>query len=184
MQRIEVIEVKPPQNLVDFTNVIASHEKVQNFRHDARTAAMMHLSYLTLHHLVGKLIVFDYPKTLNAFDAQLPTRSATQLSLINQLDDAMLLCAGSDGSVKLWRDYFRRGEETLVATWRTLKSRRAYKTYTTYKQKIELIGNMAIRAIIEAFKRMPLFFGNKPRDVFTQLETRFESYFERLGRVT
>ena len=30
------------QNLVDFTNVIASHEKVQNFRHDARTAAVMH----------------------------------------------------------------------------------------------------------------------------------------------
>ena len=125
------------QNLVDFTNVIASHENVQNFRHDARTAAVMHplLPHIASSGGRGLIRVFDYAsKTItNAFDAQLPTRSATQLSLVNQLDDAMLLCAASDGSVKIWRDYFRRGEETLVAAWRTLKSRpRAYKTHKTY----------------------------------------------------
>jgi hypothetical protein len=125
------------QNLVDFTNVIASHENVQNSRHNAPTAVVMHplLPHIASSGGKGLIRVFDYAsKTItNAFDAQLPTRSATQLSLINQLDDAMLLCAGSDGSVKLWRDYFRRGEETLVAAWRTLKSRpRAYKTHGTY----------------------------------------------------
>jgi regulator-associated protein of mTOR len=125
------------QNLVDFTNVIASHENVQNSRHNAPTAVVMHplLPHIASSGGKGLIRVFDYAsKTItNAFDAQLPTRSATQISLVNQLDDAMLLCAGSDGSVKLWRDYFRRGEETLVAAWRTLKSRpRAYKTHGTY----------------------------------------------------
>jgi len=137
VERIYRGKERAKQNLFDFTNVIATHENVQNSRHNAPTAVVMHplLPNIASSSGRGTIRVYDYAsKTIiNAFDAQLSTRSATQLALVNQLDDAMLLCAGSDGTVKLWRDYFRRGEETLVAAWRTLKSRpRAYKTYGTF----------------------------------------------------
>ena len=63
-------------------------------------------------------------KTLNKFHAGgAPGKPTSSLSLVNDLDDALLLCGGGDGSVRVWRDFASRGEETLVTAFRALPPR-------------------------------------------------------------
>ena len=74
----------------------------------------------------GIVRAWDYVsgKTLNKFHAGgAPGKPTSSLSLVNDLDDALLLCGGGDGSVRVWRDFASRGEETLVTAFRALPPR-------------------------------------------------------------
>ena len=70
----------------------------------------------------GIVRVWDYQSgaMLNRFSAGMPGRSVATLSLVNDLDDALLMTGGVDGSVRVWRNYAAQGEETLVTALRAL----------------------------------------------------------------
>mmetsp|Transcript_3553 Transcript_3553/g.14244 ORF Transcript_3553/g.14244 Transcript_3553/m.14244 type:complete len:1711 (-) Transcript_3553:38-5170(-) len=70
----------------------------------------------------GVVRVWDYQSgaVLNRFSAGMPGRSVASLSLVNDLDDALLMTGGADGSVRVWRNYALQGEETLVTALRAL----------------------------------------------------------------
>lgn len=70
----------------------------------------------------GVVRVWDYQSgaVLNRFSAGMPGRSVASLSLVNDLDDALLMTGGADGCVRVWRNYATQGEETLVTALRAL----------------------------------------------------------------
>lgn len=73
----------------------------------------------------GTLRIWDYRtgQILNRFAAGMPGRGGggvASLSLVNDLDDGLLLAGGEDGAVRVWRNYTVRGEERLVTALRAL----------------------------------------------------------------
>ena len=70
----------------------------------------------------GNLRVWDYQtgRIINRFNAGMPGKTVASLSLVNDLDDSLLLAGGADGSVRVWRDYGCGGEQRLVMGLRAL----------------------------------------------------------------
>ena len=70
----------------------------------------------------GNLRVWDYQtgRIINRFNAGMPGKKVASLSLVNDLDDSLLLAGGADGSVRVWRDYGCGGEQRLVMALRAL----------------------------------------------------------------
>ncbi|CAI5465827.1 unnamed protein product [Closterium sp. Yama58-4] len=44
-------------------------------------------------------------------------KGVSQLCLLNELDDTLLLVASRDGSVRVWRDFARRGKQRIATAW-------------------------------------------------------------------
>lgn len=63
--------------------------------------------------------------TINMFENHnTPDKGVSKLCLLNELDDSLLLVASCDGSVRVWKDYSKRGEQKLASAWLAVQGHR------------------------------------------------------------
>ncbi|KAH9309836.1 hypothetical protein KI387_037747, partial [Taxus chinensis] len=68
---------------------------------------------------------YEEPSQMNSFDNHDgPNRGISKLSLVNELDDSMLLVASSDGCVRVWKDYTQQDKQRLATAWQATQGHR------------------------------------------------------------
>ncbi|XP_074581957.1 regulatory-associated protein of TOR 1-like [Curcuma longa] len=69
---------------------------------------------------------YEEATTLNSFDNhESSDRGISKLSLVNELDDSLLLVASSDGNVRFWKNFMERGKQKLVSAFSSLQVHRS-----------------------------------------------------------
>ncbi|XP_074322528.1 regulatory-associated protein of TOR 1-like isoform X2 [Apium graveolens] len=74
-----------------------------------------------------RIRVWNYEEAtlLNAFsNHDFPDKGISKLSLINELDDSLLLVASSDGSIRIWKDYSVKSRQKLVTAFYSIQGHR------------------------------------------------------------
>ncbi|XP_057866862.1 regulatory-associated protein of TOR 1 isoform X1 [Cryptomeria japonica] len=89
-----------------------------------------------LHPFIPIVVVADEKETVRIWNYEEPfqmnnfdnhdgaNRGISKLSLVNELDDSMLLVASSDGSVRVWKDYTQRDRQKLATAWQATQGHR------------------------------------------------------------
>ncbi|KAL6987934.1 Regulatory-associated protein of TOR 1, partial [Sarracenia purpurea var. burkii] len=68
---------------------------------------------------------YDAATLVNSFDNHdYPDKGISKLSLINELDDSLLLVVSSNGSVRIWKDYALKGKQRLVTAFSSIQGHR------------------------------------------------------------
>jgi regulator-associated protein of mTOR len=71
--------------------------------------------------------VWNYEEAtlLNGFDNNdFPDKGISNLCLVNELDDSLLLVASCDGSVRIWKDYATKGRQKLVTGFSSIQGQK------------------------------------------------------------
>ncbi|XP_017218499.1 regulatory-associated protein of TOR 1 isoform X2 [Daucus carota subsp. sativus] len=74
-----------------------------------------------------RIRVWNYEEAtlLNSFsNHDYPYKGISNLSLINELDDSLLLVASSDGSIRIWKDYSAKSRQKLVTAFYSIQGPR------------------------------------------------------------
>ncbi|KAM6550470.1 hypothetical protein CsatB_000278 [Cannabis sativa] len=65
---------------------------------------------------------YDEATLLNSFDNHdFPDKGISKLSLVNELDDSLLLAASCDGNIRIWKDYASKDEQKLVTAFSSIQ---------------------------------------------------------------
>jgi len=74
-----------------------------------------------------RIRVWNYEEAtlLNGFDNNdFPDKGISNLCLVNELDDSLLLVASCDGSVRIWKDYATKGRQKLVTGFSSIQGQK------------------------------------------------------------
>ncbi|KAJ8753815.1 hypothetical protein K2173_000069 [Erythroxylum novogranatense] len=65
---------------------------------------------------------YDEGTLLNGFDNHdFPQKGISNLCLLNELDDSLLLVASCDGKIRIWKDYTNMGKQKLVTAFSSIQ---------------------------------------------------------------
>ncbi|KAI8557185.1 hypothetical protein RHMOL_Rhmol05G0316600 [Rhododendron molle] len=68
---------------------------------------------------------YEEDKLLNSFDNHdYADKGISKLSLVNELDDSLLLVASCDGNVRIWKDYVLKDKQKLVTAFSAVQGHR------------------------------------------------------------
>ncbi|XP_031397894.1 regulatory-associated protein of TOR 1 isoform X2 [Punica granatum] len=95
------------------------------FETGTKTALMQPFSPIVIAADENERIrVWNYEEAtpLNGFDNHdFPDKGISNLCLINELDESLLLVASCDGNIRIWRDYTIRGQQKLVTAFSSIQ---------------------------------------------------------------
>ncbi|XVF65906.1 hypothetical protein PTKIN_Ptkin09bG0288400 [Pterospermum kingtungense] len=98
------------------------------FETGTRTALLQPFSPIVIAADENERIrIWNYEEAtlLNGFDNHdFPEKGISKLSLLNELDDSLLLVASCDGNIRIWRDYTQRGEQKLVTAFSSIQGQK------------------------------------------------------------
>ncbi|KAK1391180.1 Regulatory-associated protein of TOR 1 [Heracleum sosnowskyi] len=98
------------------------------FETGAKIALLQPFSPVVIAADEGERIrVWNYEEAtlLNSFsNHDFPDKGISKLSLINELDDSLLLVASSDGSIRIWKDYTVKSRQKLVTAFYSIQGHR------------------------------------------------------------
>jgi len=68
---------------------------------------------------------YEEDTLLNSFDNHdYADKGISKLSLVNELDDSLLLVASSDGNIRIWKDYVLKDKQKLVTAFSAIQGHR------------------------------------------------------------
>ncbi|GFY83843.1 regulatory-associated protein of TOR 1 [Actinidia rufa] len=74
-----------------------------------------------------RIRIWNYEEAtlLNSFENHdYPDKGISKLSLVNELDDSLLLVASCDGNVRIWKDYTLKSKQRLVTAFSSIQGHR------------------------------------------------------------
>lgn len=74
-----------------------------------------------------RIRVWNYEEAtlLNSFENHdYPDKGISKLCLLNELDESLLLVASSDGNIRIWKDYSRKGQQKLITGFSSIQGHR------------------------------------------------------------
>ncbi|XP_057487597.1 regulatory-associated protein of TOR 1-like isoform X3 [Actinidia eriantha] len=74
-----------------------------------------------------RIRIWNYEEStlLNSFENHnYPDKGISKLSLVNELDDSLLLVASCDGNIRIWKDYTLKSKQRLVTAFSSIQGHR------------------------------------------------------------